>query len=61
MELDTQRIRELCDQRDAIDKELAGLFQPKERAPQKCGTCGEAGHTARTCSKRPTLKLPKPE
>ena len=50
MEIDTKRLRELCDQRDAIDAELQALFAgSRERKPQACGICGQTGHSARTC------------
>ena len=52
MDLDVQRVRELLNRRDDIDLELQALFTAsKERRPQKCGKCGEEGHTARTCTK----------
>jgi hypothetical protein len=55
MDLDTNRVRELLDQRDEIDKELQALITgTKERKPQKCGNCGEEGHTARSCDKPKT-------
>ena len=51
MDLDTQKVRELLDKRDEIDKELQEIFgtQPKERKPTTCSKCGQSGHTARTC------------
>ena len=50
--IDTVRVRELLDKRDEIDRELASIFTiGKIRAPQKCGNCGEEGHSARTCTK----------
>lgn len=52
MDIDTTRIRELLDQRDGIDAELAGIFGTKERKPIVCGSCGQSGHTARTCEQR---------
>lgn len=58
MEIDTNRIRELLDKRDELDAELASLFTgAKERKPQSCGSCGETGHSSRTCSKK--LSLPE--
>lgn len=51
MELDTQKVRELLDKRDAIDEQLREMFNGKERKPQTCGNCGETGHSARTCTK----------
>ena len=54
MEIDTIKIRELLDKRDAIDKEIveAILAQKPERKPQACGMCGETGHSSRTCPKK---------
>lgn len=52
--MDTNRIRELCDKRDAIDEELRQLFTgTKERKPGKCGNCGLENHTARNCPTKP--------
>lgn len=52
MDIDTAKVRELLNQRDQIDNELALIFTGgKEKKPIKCGKCGEDGHTARTCSK----------
>lgn len=54
MDLDTQRIRDLLDKRDDIDAELQIIFGgTKERKPSSCGSCGESGHTARSCPKKP--------
>lgn len=53
MDINTNQIRELLDSRDAIDAELQQLLTgTKERKPQTCGKCGEAGHSARTCTKK---------
>ena len=55
MELDDtiNRVKQLIEQRAAIDAELAGIFGGQ--APQKrtvtCSKCGEPGHTARSCTK----------
>lgn len=52
-DIDTKRMRDLLDRRDAIDRELAEIVSgnaPKK--PVRCSSCGEDGHTARTCSKR---------
>jgi hypothetical protein len=38
MDIDTSRIRELLDQRDAIDTELARLFSGISSSPQARGT-----------------------
>lgn len=54
--MDTQRIRNLLDQRDAIDAELKEIIGgTKERKTQRCGTCGKEGHTTRTCPERPVV------
>lgn len=50
MEIDTNRVRELLDKRDEIDQELQTIFNTKKTI--KCGTCGEEGHSARTCPKK---------
>jgi Zinc knuckle len=52
--LDTQKLRELCDQRDAIDAELAQLVAgtKKERKTLTCSKCGSPDHTARTCPQK---------
>jgi hypothetical protein len=39
------------------EAELARLFggeAARQRAPQRCGVCNEAGHTARFCPKKET-------
>lgn len=56
--VDTHKIRALLDARDAIDLELAALFNGngKERKKQACGTCGQEGHSARTCDKKDMIK-----
>jgi hypothetical protein len=55
--MDTNRIRELLDRRDDIDRELAvavgSLTPPPISAPRRqtrCGSCGQDGHTARHCT-----------
>jgi len=59
MDLDTSKVRELLDRRDAIDDELSSIFNGgKERKPIVCGNCQESGHSARTCSK--PKQPPKP-
>ena len=55
--MDTHKLRNLLDQRDAIDDEIAGIVNGtkangKERKPQACSTCGEVGHSSRTCTKK---------
>jgi hypothetical protein len=56
MEIDVRisRVKELITKREEIDAELASLLGMTvgSRKPQKCATCGEAGHTARTCGKQ---------
>lgn len=49
------RVRELLAQRDRIDAELQSLFSGAAPAKRtiKCGTCGEEGHSARTCPQKP--------
>lgn len=57
MDIDTARIRELLDKRDAIDREIMEtlLSGSPTKKPVKCGSCGEENHTARTCpSKTPS-------
>jgi hypothetical protein len=53
--LDTQKLRELCDQRDAIDAEIAQVVvgtAKKDRKALTCGKCGSPDHTARTCPQK---------
>jgi hypothetical protein len=52
MEIDTARVRELLDKRDAIDAELAAIFLGKERKPLTCSICGGTDHTARKCPQK---------
>jgi len=53
MEIDARitRVKDLIAKREEIDAELASLFGLTigSRKPQKCASCGEPGHTARTC------------
>lgn len=54
--MDTNRIRQLLDQRDELDRELASAVNgatnsTSNRKPASCSKCGEEGHTARTCAK----------
>ena len=54
MDIDTAitRVKHLITQREAIDAELAALFQghiSKARRHQQCSVCEQEGHTARTC------------
>ena len=54
MDYDITRAKELIERREQIDEELAAIFATgKSRKPQKCSSCGEEGHSARTC---PTKK-----
>ncbi len=52
MEFDTNRVRELLDKRDELDQELQTIFNAPQKKLIKCGTCGEDGHSARTCPKK---------
>jgi hypothetical protein len=51
--LDTERIKQLIAQREAIDTELVAIVtggtKTKERKPASCSKCGNEGHTARNC------------
>jgi hypothetical protein len=62
--LDTQKLRELLDRRDAIDAEIAEAATLGDarsvkvnRKPQACSVCGDAGHSARTCPKKEPAQL----
>jgi hypothetical protein len=49
------RIKELIEQKEAIDSELDSLIaggSVKIRKPKTCTSCGAEGHTARTCPKK---------
>jgi hypothetical protein len=50
------RIRQLIELKETTDAELFALIGGGEpmrtRRPQTCGTCGQEGHTARTCSQK---------
>ena len=53
MDIDTTKIRELLDRRDALDQELASLIGgTKERKPQRCSICSSTEHSARTCPQK---------
>jgi hypothetical protein len=56
MELESKIIRakELIAQRDAINAELEQLLSGTVKKALRCGTCGRDGHTARSCTERPT-------
>jgi hypothetical protein len=55
IELDERltRIRDLIETKERVDAELEELIggspERRKRAPQKCGTCDQEGHTARNC------------
>jgi len=57
MDIDTQieRVNNLIAKREEIDAELAGMLgvTPRVRKTQRCSTCNEEGHTARTCPQKP--------
>jgi len=64
MDYDIVKAKELIEQREEIDRQLAAIFggvagTPKQRAAQKCSKCGKEGHSARTCSEREAA-LPTP-
>lgn len=56
--MDTHKLRELLDRRDALDVEILGVVntaingETKKRAAQKCSLCGSIEHTARSCPTR---------
>lgn len=53
MDLDTNKVRELLDKRDDLDLEIAALITgTKERKAIVCGSCGQPGHSSRTCGQR---------
>ena len=56
MDIETQiaRVKDLITKREEIDAELSGILgvTPKARKSQRCSTCSEEGHTARTCPKK---------
>jgi hypothetical protein len=56
MDIDTQiaRVKDLITKREEIDAELSGILgvTPKPRKLQRCSTCNEEGHTARTCAQK---------
>jgi hypothetical protein len=58
------RAKELIAQREAIDTELAALFNGGGAVPRRtitCSVCGGEGHTARTCSnKEKSTAVPEP-
>jgi hypothetical protein len=64
--LDTQRLRELLNERDEVDADIVRLVnggsvaptpttetpEKKERAPQKCSICGSLEHSKRRCPQK---------
>jgi hypothetical protein len=47
-----ERVNELVREIKERETELESIFGgEKQRAPQKCGSCGETGHTKATCPK----------
>lgn len=53
MDLDTARIRQLLDKRDAIDEEIRAAIGGEKKAVT-CSGCGASGHTLRSCPQRTT-------
>jgi hypothetical protein len=57
MDIDTQieRLKNLIAKREEIDAELSGMLgvASRVRKTQRCSTCNEEGHTARTCPQKP--------
>jgi hypothetical protein len=51
-DIDTKRMRDLLDQRDAIDQELVALVGGQGKKQVKCSRCSQEGHTARTCPQK---------
>lgn len=56
--MDVQRMRQLLDQRDEIDRELSaivngGQMTTTTKRPVRCSSCGGEGHTARACPQPP--------
>jgi Zinc knuckle len=58
MNIDAQieRVKDLIAKREEIDAELSSMLggTPRVRKTQRCSTCNEEGHTARTCPQKPT-------
>lgn len=60
--MDTAKLRLLLDQRDDIDSQIAEAVgaaptdtsSPTTRKPKTCSVCGESGHNAARCPKKPT-------
>jgi hypothetical protein len=57
MDIDAQieRVKNLIAKREEIDAELSSMLgvTPRVRKTQRCSTCNEEGHTARTCPQKP--------
>lgn len=55
--MDSQKLRELLDEKDEIEIDIAKLVNAdkKERAPQKCKICGSLEHTKRKCPNKTTF------
>lgn len=49
-----EQVKKLIAQRDDIYRQLEVLLgaAPRTRKPQACGTCGEVGHSSRTCPQK---------
>lgn len=63
MDYDITKAKDLIEQREEIDRQLAAIFggssTAKARAAQKCSKCNKEGHSARTCpEKETTIQLP---
>lgn len=53
--MDVERLKELINQREAIDAEIVatvGVSPLKVRKELHCSKCGSAEHTARTCPQK---------
>jgi hypothetical protein len=50
------RVKDLIAKREEIDAELSTILgvTAKARKPQRCSTCNEEGHSARTCPQQST-------
>ena len=56
--MDTQRLRQLIDKRDDIDREIADIVTGNATTSKKairCSACNQEGHTARTCPRKLAL------
>ena len=53
MDYDIAKAKELIEQREEIDRQLAAIFGGGAKARiQKCSRCGKEGHTARSCPEK---------